>query len=314
MGADEIDWEWQAIRMRLRLTEIDGDAFESFFQDIGRALWGSVFQATIPMGRRGDLKCDGWRSDVGYLYQCYGPRYGQMNVDDAIKKVNDDFRGAKDHWNELLNKWCFVVGLYRDKVPSEVLRLVAQLSIELKVPSEVLHREDIVLLARGIQADIRAAMFGKAPVRQDMIRRVTYENIGRALAFIRADITQSPTASVPLPPDVDKKVAFNELPNSVRHFLTVGTTAADRVRRYISDHAEPDEASRMAEGFSARYRTLRGEGAEPADAFRELVIFAGGAHGDPDRDAAALAIVTHFFSTCEIFERPPEAEADNDSA
>jgi hypothetical protein len=49
VDASDIDWEWQAMHLRLRLTEIDGDAFESFFQDIGRALWGSVFQATIPM-------------------------------------------------------------------------------------------------------------------------------------------------------------------------------------------------------------------------------------------------------------------------
>jgi hypothetical protein len=98
MNADDIDWEWQAMMIRLRLTEIDGDAFESFFQDIGKALWGSAFQPTIPMGVRGDLKCDGWRADVGYVYQCYGPRYGQANVNETLKKVEEDFRGAKDHW------------------------------------------------------------------------------------------------------------------------------------------------------------------------------------------------------------------------
>jgi hypothetical protein len=293
------------------LTEIDGDAFESFFQNIGKALWGSGFQATIPMGRRGDLKCDGWRADVGYVYQCYGPRYGQADVDDALKKVDQDFRGAQDHWQELLKKWWFVVGLYKDKVPSEILRLMAQLSNDLKVPSELLHRGDIVELARGIVADVRATMFGRAPGRRDMIRGATYENIGRALAYIRADITRSPIEPVPLPPDVDAKVAFNVLPDSVRHFFTISTAAADRVRHYISNHAEPDEAARMAEGFSARYRLLRDGGAEPAEAFRELLIFAGGAHGDPDRDVAALAIVTYFFTTCQIFEHPPEAEHDS---
>jgi hypothetical protein len=38
-----------------------------------------------------------------------------------------------------------------------------------------------------------------------------------------------------------------------------------------------------------------------------LLIFAGGATGDPDREVAALAIVTHFFSTCQIFEQPSGA-------
>jgi hypothetical protein len=163
MEADQIDWAWQEMRRDSHLKDIDGDAFESLFQDIGKALWGGSFQATIPMGSRGDLKCDGWRADVGYVYQCYGPRYGQANVPHALKKVDEDFRGAKDHWKELLKKWLFVVGLYRDKIPSEISRLMAQLTSELKVPSEILHRGDIVALAREIDANVRAKMFGHAP-------------------------------------------------------------------------------------------------------------------------------------------------------
>jgi hypothetical protein len=201
MDADAIDWEWQAMCLRQRLTEVDGDAFESLFQEIGKALWGRGFQATIPMGSRGDLKCDGWRADVGYLYQCYGPRYGQANVADALKKVDEDFRGAKEGWQA---------------------------------------------------------------IRQDHVP----------------------------PPAAARKS------DSVRHFFTISTAAADHVRRYIRDHAEPDEAARMAEGFAARYRMLRDTGAEPAEACRDMLIFAGGAHGDPDRDVAALAIITHFFATC----------------
>jgi hypothetical protein len=64
MDADEIDWAWQEMRLHMRLRDSDGDAFETLFQDIGKALWGSTFHSTIPMGSRGDLKCDGWRSDV----------------------------------------------------------------------------------------------------------------------------------------------------------------------------------------------------------------------------------------------------------
>ncbi|MBV8795883.1 MAG: hypothetical protein JO136_13205, partial [Hyphomicrobiales bacterium] len=206
---DEIDWAWQEIHLQLRLRDIDGEAFETLFQDIGKARWGSAFYSTIPMGPRGDLKCDGWRSDVGYVYQCYGPRYGQADVSTALKKVEEDFKGAKNHWGPLLKKWIFAVGLHQDKIPSEIARLMAQLSQELEVPSEVLHRGDIVVLARDLPVDIRARMFGgHAPSRADMIRRVTYENIGRALTYIRADIARSPLETIPLPTPVDEKVAF----------------------------------------------------------------------------------------------------------
>ncbi|MFT8246767.1 ABC-three component system protein [Roseomonas sp. BN140053] len=311
MDADEIDWAWQEMHLHVRLRDSDGDAFETLFQDIGKALWGTAFYSTIPMGSRGDLKCDGWRSDVGHVYQCYGPRYGQADVRDALKKVEEDFRGAKDHWKDLLKKWWFVVGLYRDKVPSEVARLMAELTNELKVPSGVLHRGDIVDLARGIEAGLRAKMFGgRAPGSGDMNRRATYENIGRALAYIRSDISRLPLEPILLPTAVDAKVAFNLLPDSVRHFFGISTAAARRVEKYIDDRADPDEGARMAAGFTSRYQQLRSEGAEPTEAFKQLLIFAGGATGDPDREVAALAIVTHFFSTCQIFDQPPEVGHD----
>lgn len=310
MDGDEIDWAWQEVHLQLRLRDIDGDAFETLFQDIGKALWGSAFHPTIPMGSRGDLKCDGWRPDVGYVYQCYGPRYGKTDVNEALKKVDEDFRGARGHWKDLLKRWFFVVGLYKDKIPSEISRLMAQLSEELEVPSEVLHRGDIVDLARGISTDVRARMFGRAPSRADMIRRATYENIGRALAYIRADINRSPLEAIPLPTAIEKKVTFNMLPDSVRHFFGISAAAAKRVEKYIEDQADPNEGARMAEGFTAHYRLLRSAGAEPAEAFKQMLIFAGGATGDPDREVAALAIVTHFFTTCQIFEQPREAGYD----
>lgn len=311
MDADEIDWAWQELHLKVKLRDIDGTAFEALFQEIGKALWGGNFHATIPMGSRGDLKCDGWRPDAGYVYQCYGPRYGKVDVEDALKKISEDFRGAKEHWKDLLKKWFFVVGVYSDKIPSEISRLMAELSNELKVPSEILHRDNIATLAREIPANLRARMFGgHAPGRGDMVRRATYENIGRALSYIRADIAHSPVESIPLPTEVEEKVAFNILPNSVLHFFQISTAAAERVKKYIADRADPNEGVRMANGFTERYRSLRSEGVEPAEAFKQLLIFAGGATGDPDRDVAALAIVTHFFATCQIFVQPPETGHD----
>jgi hypothetical protein len=305
MDADECDWEWQRLKLTVYLSEVDGDAFESLFQKIAKALWGPAFQATIPMGSRGDLKCDGFHLKTGYVYQCYGPRYGRVDVEDALKKIRQDFIGAKNHWQSVMTQWNFVVSLYRGKTPSEIVRLVKELSIELETPAEILHGDDLVQLVRGITPEVRRSMFGAPPLPEDMLRRVTYENIGRALAFIRADITRSPMETLELPPDADTKITFNLLPETARHFLKLGISAASRVRRYLLDHAEPHEAERMAEGFSSRYRALRAQGAEPSEIFKQLLIFAGGATGDPDREAAALAIVTHFFTTCEIFERPP---------
>lgn len=310
MTDDDYEWEWQKLRLQVQLSNIDGDAFESLFQSIAKSAWGTDFTPTIPMGSRGDLKCDGFHRGNGCVYQCYGPRYGQADVNDALKKIDTDFNGAKDHWKELLKQWVLVVGLYRDKVPSELVRTVAKLSKELNIRATIWGREEIISLAQNTSPEFRATTLGlgRMPLPADMLRRVTYENIGRALAYVRANVTASPIEEINLPPDVDRKSDYNFLSGSVRQFLRVGIRAADRVRHYLLDHAEPIEAERMAAAFSKRYRVVVEGGAEPSEAFGQMLVFAGGDASDPDRQAAALAIVTHFFTTCEIFERPPEEE------
>jgi hypothetical protein len=257
------------------------------------------------MGKRGDLKCDGYRASTRTVFQCYGPRYGQANVSDAICKIDEDFIGAAAHWKDLIHHWVFVVNLYKDKVPSELIKRIQELALDLEIPATPWTRAEIYILAKEVSAADRIGLFGRAPLRSDMIRNVTYVNIGRALAFIRADITRSPLEPILLPPPVQAKVKWNGLCPMTRQFLEIGQIGSENVRQYLRSNIEPEESERMAEGFSNRYTALGAEGCEPDHIFRQMVIFAGGATGDTSRDAAALAIVAHFFSTCEIFERPP---------
>lgn len=60
----------------------------------------------------------------------------------------------------------------------------------------------------------------------------------------------------------------------------------------------------MAQGFKGRYSECVANALEPDQTFGEMVKFAGGGTGEPERDTAALAIVTRFFVTCQIFEIP----------
>jgi hypothetical protein len=161
---DDYDWEWQRLKAESELKELEGDAFETCFQDVAKLLWKEDFIPTIPMGRRGDLKCDGFRTSTGTVYQCYGPRYGQANVESALAKVDEDFRGAKDHWGSRLREWKFVVNLYRDKLPSELVRKIEQISEEFDIPAGPLNRP-AENLGRGPDKARRAPGRSDAPSR-----------------------------------------------------------------------------------------------------------------------------------------------------
>lgn len=300
---DEYDWEWQRLRAESELKDLEGDAFETRFQSIAKSLWGSDFTPTIPMGRRGDLKCDGFRASSGTVYQCYGPRYGQVNVEDALSKIEEDFRGAKEHWGSRLRDWRFVVNVYRDKVPSHLVRKIEQLAAELEVSAGPLVRSDVLDLIKSLRAEERIRLYGRAPRAVDMAR-ITYANLGRALSSIRRAIAIDPNEPVPLSADIATKVTFNALSPATQHFLSIGQSGVAKVEEYLRDQPDPEEPERMAEGFKARYAECVGASLEPDQTFREMVIFAGGGTAEAERDTAALAIVTRFFVTCQIFEVP----------
>lgn len=300
---DDFDWEWQRLRAESELKDLEGDAFETHFQTIAKGLWKADFTPTIPMGSRGDLKCDGFRTSTGTVFQCYGPRYGQVNVADALAKIDQDFRGAKAHWGAQLKEWKFVANVYRDKLPSQLVLKIAQLSDELKVPAGPLTRSDILSLIESLPADVRTRLFGRAPRPTDMAK-ITYANLGRALTAIRRAIATDPREPVPISADLSWKVTFNELSSATRQFLSIGQTGVTKVEQYLQDQPDPEEPERMAQGFRARYAECVSAGLEPDHIFREMLIFAGGGTAEAERDTAALAIVTRFFVTCQIFEVP----------
>lgn len=299
----DFDWEWQRLRAESELKDVEGDAFETRFQAIAKSLWKTDFTPTIPMGRRGDLKCDGFRHSTGTAFQCYGPRYGQTNVDSALAKIEEDFRGAKENWGSELLEWKFVVNLYRDKVPSEIIRKIAELATELEVPASPLNRSDILDLVKALPPGERAVLFGRAPRATDMAK-ITYANLGRALASIRRAIATDPNEPVPISADLATKVTFNLLSDATRYFLSIGQTGVTKVEQYLQDQPDPEEPERMAQGFKSRYAECVARGLEPDQTFREMVVFAGGGTGEPERETAALALVTRFFVTCQIFEIP----------
>lgn len=305
MDSNEHEWAWQKLTLDKELSQIDGDAFETRFQYIAKAAWGDDFTPTIPMGRRGDLKCDGRRESTKTVFQCYGPRYGQADVDAALQKIEQDFSGACEHWGDELNNWIFVANLYSDRVPSEIPRRIAELSSKLGVKARSWNRSDIVDLAQRLNKEKRRELFGRAPLPTDMAR-VSYENIGRILAKLKRDVAASPGEHVPLPPDLVAKIEWNALPATAAHFLSIGYSGSERVRTFLADQSTPDDAEEMAAGFVDRYLELRRNASTPEVVFQQMLFYAGGATGRPDDDSVSLAILAHFFSTCQIFERPRE--------
>lgn len=81
-----------------------------------------------------------------------------------------------------------------------------------------------------------------------------------------------------------------------------GMMASRLVKTYINASTDAMLAGRLTSGLGQEYERNRGEGLGGDELFDAMVGFVGGTGGFA-RDAAGLAVLAHFFESCEVFEK-----------
>jgi len=104
----------------------------------------------------------------------------------------------------------------------------------------------------------------------------------------------------------DEKIERNKLSDTTRQLIAMGLMQAHQVKAYL-EHVEQIDSGfiqRLIGGFQEKYRTLIQDRQLNTDAvFEELLNFASSNGGDFKTRAAGLALLSHLFETCEVFEK-----------
>lgn len=90
---------------RILFLEAKGDGFQHLFEKLMGKVHPNDFMACRPWGNVGDRKNDGYLPSARTLFQCYAPN--ELSAVDAIRKINEDFDGAKAHWEKYFDEWIF---------------------------------------------------------------------------------------------------------------------------------------------------------------------------------------------------------------
>jgi len=105
-----------------------------------------------------------------------------------------------------------------------------------------------------------------------------------------------------IPPD--EKIRKNKLTNESRSLLLTGLSRSHEVTKYLSKSAQLDYSfpERLKEGFKDKYIELKEE--FDGDAlFMAMFEFAKAGASDFKQQAASLALLSHLFELCEVFEK-----------
>ena len=107
-----------------------------------------------------------------------------------------------------------------------------------------------------------------------------------------------------------EKMDHNSLSERSAHRLTIGLMRSEAVAQYLERMAsqlDPAFPGQLRAGFVAEYEKLWEKGLRGDALFFALSEFAaGGPAQEFERHAAGLAVFSHLFQVCDVFEAPPK--------
>jgi len=276
-----------------------GDAFQDFFEKLMGLSYKADFMACRPWGNRGDRKNDGFLKSERRLFQVYAPN--EMSEAKAIKKIQEDFEGAKEHWGEHFDKWVFAHNAV-DGMPPHVLTVL--LDFEKANPGIILEPwglDEFRLVSRKLSLDDMQSWFGLTAPSDETKMRLGFNDLQVVLETIagRTVPTSQDVKDVPM-----GKIEANALSESVATLLKAGMAKAPLVELFFRQWYDEALGERIAESFKARYMELR-SAFRPNDLFAEIQSWAAGDHrGTPEHELAVLTVIAYYFERCDIFEEP----------
>lgn len=112
--------------------------------------------------------------------------------------------------------------------------------------------------------------------------------------------------------DIDEKIGLNDLEVDTKPLIELGMAQDKEVRTFLAsmDQILPGFSTRLTSRFKALYYRGVSEGLSGDDLFQDLLGAAYencGPQLSAESEAAALAVLTHLFSICEVFEHEPAA-------
>ncbi|WP_152366352.1 ABC-three component system protein, partial [Pseudomonas aeruginosa] len=264
--------------------------------------------ACRPWGNVGDRKNDGYLPSARILFQSYAPN--ELSAADAIKKINEDFEGAKEHWEEYFDEWTFVHNAPDGRLGPHIIEALAKLRKD-NPQIKIGHcgYEEMLAKFRQLSLQDLESWFGPSLTMEANVN-LGYSDLIAVLTHI--SITPVPTASEVR--DVSRgKIEANLLSQAVADFLKIGMQKSPLVAQFFNNWKNPTYGEQIAQAFKSEYVALR-DGVpqlHPDEIFGRLEAWAGGtANTTPTHKAAVLAVMAYLFDKCEIFEDAQAVEAE----
>lgn len=247
---DRIQQLYYEKEFRLRWRDARRDAFQRLFEQVMGKRYPKNFMACKPWGQQGDQKNDGYLPSARTLFQVYGP--DEMSSARTVKKIEDDFAGAKEHWQKYFDRWVFVHNA--EGLPPDVIKTLADLrNANPQIAIEQWGYEELLIEFRGLKLVDLESWLGPAITAEDKAQ-VGFAELQAVVEHIKFAAPEPGAAPRQVPPG---KIEFNQLSAEVANFIKIGMEKVPLVEGFFAGWRDPLFGASIAAAFKERYAELR---------------------------------------------------------
>lgn len=297
MTSDHISRAWWRLRFEVRFAALTGQEFENFVQTVLEHRFPNEYKPVKAAGQIGDHKCDGLLADQRRLIQCYGPEGWDKKK--ATDKIEADFAGAVEHWDNDFDTWVFAHNSRAGAPPYVHESLNGISKRDNNKTAEEWGFAKLRELAFELDDERLTDLLGPAVSLADVLD-VEISDIAPLLKAIE-DAPEAPLAEIaPVPVD---KLERNEFSDWAILLLRSGRRRSPAVGTYFDNlKTRPLFRDDLGARFSAKYVSLREDGLSPDEILGALLAWVGGPIVVPKSQGAALTVIAYFLDQCDIYE------------
>lgn len=294
-----------------RVLSSHGQVFEDLFVRVMQAS-DKDFRPVKPQGRIGDKKNDGFNKVKGQYYQVYSPEDTADKEKESYKKLESTFDELYDYWQPIspIKEFYWV---YNDKFQTGVYPSIekALANIEQKYgikanPFLCKDLEDVFLALS--ESEIIDILGGYLP-DNNCIEDVELSVLGEVIDFLIQGKFNPNNITFPNDINFDKKIRFNKLSKTFATLLKTAFYQDYIISEYFKYNSKFTKEN-LKTVFSGFYKEaleeISGEFPEKADLVFEYIMEKAKPRNNMAVTNAVLALMAHYFESCDIYEEPVE--------
>lgn len=291
----------------------DGQAYQDLFTSIMEKRYSGDFRKVRAYGNIGDMKNDGFLPSKGIYYQVFAPLdiSKKETISDAVSKLEGDFNGLFKLWNDTIaiKEFRFVLNDKQQGAPAPVELKIGELKKKNpQIDFGTFTNDDLLREFQFLSFDDRQSIVGFIPFVEG-ISTIPIEMISKTIQHLKA-ISGKEERQVEnlIQEEFEKKISFNFLNEQIAELMKKAETQNYILEDYFSCNQDKNLKIQLRDLFVFLYKTEKEKFGE-LDALTSPMIFYNllescSINKDKESRNAAIILISYFFVSCDIYEKP----------